>query len=352
MLGGLRDWIAGLARPERPAREAPGTAGPARVHVVLLDGTLSSLEPGRETSVGLIWKMLEADGRDCLYYEPGIQWRGPRHLPELIAGTGLNAQIKRAYRFLAERWRPGEPIFLMGYSRGAYAVRALAGMIDRVGLLRPDEVDGQTVLMAYEHYRLGPHRPEARRFRALRCHAECRIRAVGVFDTVDQVGVRWPVIWRWLPQVHAFRSDRLGPSIEYGLQALALHETRLAYPPRVWRTRGARTATVEQVWFRGGHADLGGHLDGWQKARPLANVPAVWMLERLATLGMTLPEDWRSRFPTDPDAPSIGTWRGPAMLFLRRAPRQVGQDPSEALHPSAEPYAPPRATDLPVCVTG
>jgi uncharacterized protein (DUF2235 family) len=347
MLGAVRRWVRGL---RGAAREAAG-AGARRDHVVLLDGTLSSLEPGRETSIGLIWKMLEADGRDRVYYEPGIQWRGPGHLPELVAGVGINAQIQRAYRFLAESWRPDEPIFLMGYSRGAYAVRALAGMIDAVGLLRPEEVDASAVRAAYEHYRRGGRDEAARRFRRLRCHAECRIRAVGVLDTVDQVGVRWPVIWRWLPQVHAFRSDTLGEGVEYGLQALALHETRLAYPPRIWRTQGARTATVEQVWFRGGHADLGGHLDGFARARPLANVPAAWMLRRLAALGLTLPHDWPARFPADPDAPSIGTWRGPAMLFLRRAPRVVGADPSEALHPSAEPYAPARAEGLPVSAT-
>ena len=40
--------------------------------------------------------------------------------------------------WLASRYRPGDRIFLIGYSRGAYAARSLAGVIDRVGLLQGD----------------------------------------------------------------------------------------------------------------------------------------------------------------------------------------------------------------------
>ncbi len=297
---------------------------------------MSSLEPGRETSIGLIWKMLESEGHDCLYYEPGIEWRGLRQAPEVMAGVGINRQIRRAYSYLAESYAEGDQIFLLGYSRGAYAVRALAGMIDRIGLLRSDAVSEARVQTAYDHYRDAPNDPAARSFADRHCDRKTRIRAVGVFDTVQAVGIRWPVVWRLFPHVHAFRSHRLGQSIDYGFHAMALNETRNAFALDRWRTHGTRTATVEQVWFRGSHGDLGGHLLGYDAARPLANVPLVWMLERLNAVGLTLPDGWRDRFEVDPDAPSAGNWRGFGPVFVSRGRRTVGIDPSESLHPTAK----------------
>ena len=317
---------------------------------MLLDGTLSSLEPGFETSIGLTYRMLEQATAHSVYYEPGIEWRGWRHVAEVMAGVGINLQIRRAYTFLARRYQPGDRVYLMGYSRGAYAVRALAGMIDRVGLLRAQHSSDSHVEEAYDHYREDPTSPGARSFRARYCHNRMTITAVGVFDTVQAVGIRWPVLWRLFPEVHAFRSHRLGLSVERGFHAMALGETRNAYALEEWRTHGARTASVEQVWFRGTHGDVGGHLGGHAAARPLANVPLRWMLGRLEAAGLDLPPDWRGRFPADPDAPSVGNWRGFGWVFLSRSRRVTGRDASESVHPSARTH--PNARGLPVWTPG
>ena len=339
-------WLSALARRAPAREEAPPEA---RVHVVLLDGTLSSLEDGHETSIGLIWKMLEGHAHElglCLHYEPGIAWRGWRHAPEIAAGVGVNAQLRRAYHFLARTWAPGDPVFLVGYSRGAYVARALAGMIDRVGLLTRANATEPMVATAFDHYRDDPTTPAARRFRELHCHDRAAVTAVACFDTVRAVGLRWPLLWRLAPPVHAFRSHRLGPTTRHGLHALALHETRKAFAPDLWTTRPPRSDSVEQVWFRGAHADIGGQVGRRPRSRPLANVPLVWMLERMAALGLTLPDGWRDCFPTDARAPSIGSWRGFGPVFLDRATREMGTDPSERLHPSAKGTEPPSA-DLP-----
>jgi uncharacterized protein (DUF2235 family) len=129
-------------------------------HVVLLDGTVSQLTHGQETNIGLTYLLLReiaATAQLALHYEPGIQWQSWRRTHEVIAGVGLNRQIKRAYRFLACGYQPGDRIMLMGYSRGAYAVRSLAGMIDRVGLLRPTHIDRDTLDRHYRLYREAPH---------------------------------------------------------------------------------------------------------------------------------------------------------------------------------------------------
>ena len=98
------------------------------------------------------------------------------------------------------------------------------------------------------------------------------------------------------------------------------------------RCRTSRWSGCWSVWFPGTHGDVGGQLDGVRAARPLANLSLVWMLERLELCGLTLPEGWRARFPCDPAAPKVGTWRGFGKFFLLRQRRVVGQDPSERLH--------------------
>ncbi|MGR3491528.1 MAG: phospholipase effector Tle1 domain-containing protein, partial [Shimia sp.] len=115
---------------------------PVRGHrtlVVIIDGTLSSLEPGRETNAGQALRLLERAGSEvAIWYEDGLQWRGWRDTRAVLTGQGLGDQIVRAYGWLASNYRPGDRIWLLGYSRGAYAVRSLGGMIGRVGLLRRD----------------------------------------------------------------------------------------------------------------------------------------------------------------------------------------------------------------------
>ncbi|KPU84533.1 hypothetical protein JI58_03340 [Marinosulfonomonas sp. PRT-SC04] len=65
-----------------------------------------------------------------LRYESGIQWLHCRSTLDVITGRGINRQIRRAYGFLASRYRVGDRIFLLGFSRGAYAARSLAGVIE------------------------------------------------------------------------------------------------------------------------------------------------------------------------------------------------------------------------------
>jgi hypothetical protein len=60
------------------------------------------------------------------------------------------------------------------------------------------------------------------------------------------------------------------------------------------------------------------------------------MLAQLHSSGLPLPPDWRARFPPNPEAPSIGTWKGFGKLFLLRKQRSVGTDSSERVHYSAQ----------------
>lgn len=338
-----------LATPApHPAPE--GRPRPAQTHVILLDGTLSSLAPGDETNIGLTFRLLREARRAGaplhLYYEAGVQWAGWRHLPHLAQGQGLNAQIRRAYGWLAMRYRPGDRIFLFGYSRGAYAVRSLAGVIDRVGLLRHDMATERMIRLVWRHYQIAPQSPAARHVASQYCHGDLAIDMVGVFDTVAALGMRLPLIWMLTERQHRFHSHQLGRAIRLGCQALALDETRVAFAPVLWQSPDPAQSEqrVQQLWFRGAHGDIGGQLGGRHAARPLSNIPLVWILAEAEAQGLALPADWRARHPQNPEAPMAGSWRGFGALFLLRWPRKVGLDPSERLHPTA--WLSPRARRL------
>lgn len=336
VLSRLSDRITGWLGTRRGADHSTlhRRRGP-RTHVIILDGTMSSLCPGEETNAGHTFRLLqEMPGAVNVYYEAGPQWCSWSTTPDVAMGRGINRQIQRAYGYLASRYRDGDKIFLFGFSRGAFAVRSLAGIVDMVGLLRRECATERNIRTAYRHYRNDPRADAARAFVRAHCLDGVEIEMLGVWDTVKALGLRLPVVWQWSDPHHAFHNHELGASIRHGFHAIALHETREVFEPVLWSCPPGWQGTVEQVWFPGTHGDVGGQLGGYNKARPLANVPLVWMLERAETCGLPLPPKWRMRFPTDPCAPSVGTWRGWGKMFLLRKRRVVGVDRSERLHDS------------------
>ncbi|MEO0767188.1 MAG: DUF2235 domain-containing protein, partial [Pseudomonadota bacterium] len=191
----IANWLKGrfgrgTAKVDPPARGRT-------IHVIIIDGTMSSLEPGDETNAGLLARLLgEVGNQVSLYYEPGLQWSEWRRAGDVLFGRGINRQIRRAYGYLASRYRPGDRIYLFGYSRGAYAVRSLAGIIDRVGLLRSDAATVRNIRDVYRHYECTPDGDAARIFARNNCHAEIEIEMIGAWDTVKSLGLNMPYLWR------------------------------------------------------------------------------------------------------------------------------------------------------------
>ena len=308
-------------------------------HVIILDGTFSTLDEGMETNAGMTFRLLKEKsvaGRRAVYYEPGLQWEGWRYAAALAQGHGINAQIRRAYGYLASHYRPGDRIYLFGYSRGAFAVRSLAGVIDRVGLLKREHATERAVRLAWRHYRTDPDRAAARAFARRFCHDDTKVEMVGVWDTVKALGLRLPLLWMLTEQRNAFHNHQLGPAVKHGFQALALNETRDVFEPVLWDCGGDWQGHIDQVWFRGAHGDIGGQIGTFEAARPLANIPLVWMLDRAESCGLVLPDGWRDRFPCDATAPMVGTNSGWGRCFLLRHRRVVGRNPSERVHPTAQ----------------
>ena len=304
-------------------------------HVIILDGTLSSLVPLCQTNAARTYTLLKEMGSAIsLYYAPGLQWDNWRSIRDVITGKGINRQIRRAYGWLATRYRPGDKVFLFGYSRGAYAARSLAGVIDMVGLVRSDHAVQRNIKVAYRHYEQAPQSDAAQAFAQAHCHGDVEIEMIGVWDTVKSLGINAPVLWRLSEHLHAFHNHDLSKIVKHGFHALAHDENRVAFSPVMWECHDDYPGRLEQVWFPGAHGDVGGQLGGYEAARPLSNIPLDWMLGRAEACGLPLPNDWETRHLKDAHAPARGTWRGHGRLLMTRRKRRVGGDISERLHES------------------
>lgn len=315
-------------------------------HIIIIDGTQSRLHRGQETNAGLLYKLLlehdETVWPRHIWYDPGIQGHGFWNWVTIASGWGINRVICDAYAALCSKYREGDQIFLFGFSRGAYAVRSLSGLINTVGLLRHEEATQRAIDQAFRLYEFDRPPEFKARFREAHCLPDVSIEMIGVWDTVKTLGLPYPVLSRLAPMATEFHSDIIGGHVKNGFHALALDEDRQAYRPVPWQQESGWTGHLEQVWFRGAHADIGGQVRAMPAARGLSNIPLVWMLERAEKCGLSLPKNWRDRYPCDVNAPSVGTHRGIAKFFLLRQKREPGTAPCEFLHPSVlqnDPYA-------------
>jgi uncharacterized protein (DUF2235 family) len=315
----------------------------ARSHVFIIDGTLSSLAEGCETHAGKLYRLLTEQGpraAQSVGYHPGVQGRGWRRWWNAATGDGLNSAIRAGYSAIASRYRPGDKIYLFGYSRGAYAVRSLAGLIARVGLLRPNQATERRVRRAFNYYKAEVISPRAAAFRKRHCHQAVEIEMIGVWDTVKSLGPPLPILTYFGLRAVEFHDAELSDHIKAGYHALALDETRRAFRPKLWRRGdGENQGRVEQMWFPGTHGDVGGDQRTASAAtQAFGHLSLNWLLSRADRHGLALPEDWRHRFPSDVAAPSIGSRRGIAKFFVLRTPRIVGdldENPDgERLHES------------------
>jgi len=312
--------------------------GGPRNLIYISDGTLSRFAPGVETNAGLLLRLLREIGHrpyQHFDHDPGVQGAGLRRWLNAATGLGINLSIQHGYGFLASRYRPGDRIFLFGYSRGAYAVRSLAGMIGSVGLLRHSKATERNIRQAFRLYEANGTASDPRvreGFTASRCHPDVKIEMLGIWDTVRALGLPYPGLSRLGQLAPAFHDHALGPHIRVGYHALALDEDRTAFTPILWQRSPDWQGRLEQAWFPGAHGDVGGDVAAAPVARGLANVSLNWMLRQAESHGLVLPEKWEARFPEDPSAPCVGSRRGISKLFLLRRRRAPGGGDGEVLH--------------------
>jgi Uncharacterized alpha/beta hydrolase domain (DUF2235) len=125
--------------------------------VVCCDGTWQRLESPFPTNVERIAQAVKSQASDdtaqVIYYHEGIgTWDEIDKLLGGAFGIGIDQHIQLAYLFLALNYDPGDEVYLFGFSRGAYTVRGLAGMLNRCELVTEQNI--RQIPAAYQLYRL------------------------------------------------------------------------------------------------------------------------------------------------------------------------------------------------------
>lgn len=264
--------------------------------VVCCDGTWKAAEsragsPTNVVKIALTVARTSADGfEQRVFYAPGVGTKRFDRLRGGVLGMGLSANVRAAYRYLVEHYHPGDELFLFGFSRGAFTVRSLAGLVRNSGIVRHEQAD--RVAEAYQIYRdrdphLGPDGIGAQLFRRSYAH-EPGVRCLGVFDTVGALGI--PVGSALGPLVNrrwGFHDTTLGPTVDAAFQALAMDERRGPFVPTLWSGAVGARQRVEQAWFRGSHSDVGGGYDD----PSLAETALLWMVARATECGLEFRSD-------------------------------------------------------------
>ena len=262
--------------------------------VVCCDGTWNKPDNESITNVEKIARTVQSDPRatggtyQLVYYVSGVG-AGSYAADRVLGGAfgfGLFHNVVACYRFLAQNYEPGDEIFIVGFSRGAYTARSVAGMVARVGLLTKLSLVQERLPEAVHMYQRtdmpgGAFGASVEEFKHDHCHP-ADVHFLGVFDTVGALGV--PGFMRHAPRFH---DVQLSNRVLRARQALAVDETRLKFAPSFWEAPEGPDAVTEddrvkQVWFEGAHSDIGG---GYHDTG-LSDTTLLWMAREAHDAGL------------------------------------------------------------------
>jgi uncharacterized protein (DUF2235 family) len=300
--------------------------------VVCCDGTGNEIGP-ELTNVFRISRLArEAIPPQIVFYDEGIGTaiaptpegevaEKARRIIEQAKGTSIEKKVIAAYKFLMKYYEPGDQIFLFGFSRGAYAVRMLAAVIHKIGLLprttehlvgkglinfekfsSRQKGDGDTI--ATPEYDL---KDEAYIFGRGLSSRPVSIDFVGVWDTVESLIRPRP---KNSGELSLFAFTRRNPSVRIFRHAMAIDEQRQDFPVDLWKDEQDFFAArqrffdpfpseptgkqdVKQVWFAGCHADVGGGYP--EKDAGLSKFSLIWMIEEATKAGLSIDQELYNR---------------------------------------------------------
>jgi uncharacterized protein (DUF2235 family) len=285
--------------------------------VVCCDGTANQFAERNTSVIRLYSALIDDPARQLIFYHPGI---GTREAPGALTsigrwvtvvlgqafGYGLERDIADLYALIMNNYRADDRLYLFGFSRGAYTVRAVASLLHAVGVLRA----GHETSIPYAIRLLNAvsKKQQARqvsdafglhdRFKATFASAECKPHFVGVWDTVSSVG--------WIGNPLKIPYSANNPDIQVGRHAVSIDEHRSFYRQSLWRanpdtSRPSGPVDLKQVWFAGVHCDVGGGYPA--KDSGLSKIALAWMFREAEAKGLLVDPARRDAVLAEGQAP-------------------------------------------------
>ena len=269
---------------------------PAMKNIVLCcDGTSNQFSEHNTNVVRLYQTLVKDPARQVAYYHPGLGTmeavgaltsfaRKFTKLLGLAIGYGLEDDIKAAYVFVMRTYQPGDRIYMFGFSRGAYTVRAVASLLHMYGLMQghnealvPYAIRMLSALSKNRDH-AGAVFDLAAGFRQTFSGPPCPLHFVGVWDTVSSVG------WIANPLKLPYTADN--PDMEIGRHAVSIDERRAFFRQNLWMPKmpSGGPKDMRQVWFPGDHCDVGGGHENGESGQ--SAIALAWMLREAIAAGL------------------------------------------------------------------
>ncbi|MEO8627879.1 MAG: DUF2235 domain-containing protein [Betaproteobacteria bacterium] len=342
--------------------------------VLCFDGTWNT--DRSNTNVSRLFRKIADNQNGCgaqrRFYDEGVGTKWGERFRGGVLGMGLDRNIRDGYAWLATQYPlaaemnvdaqnfvQGPNIYLFGFSRGAFTARSLGGLINCVGIPRletmpnpkPDAPlrDHPVIQKAWDLYAKRPMPTDRKKFNENSADAALRkqiadydnsidlfrknnaiypvrIHFIGVWDTVGALGI--PRVLDWIPRPsnqYVFHDTRLGGNVRFAYHAAAIDEHRAPYSVALWTDKQKTTEDVEQRWFPGAHADVGGGYDD----DLLPDPPLAWIAQKAADKGLHFVND----------RGLVDEQTGAVLSSVARPPAAFDLDGKEYLSPVHDSYA-------------
>jgi len=254
--------------------------------VICCDGTNNKFSNNENTNIVHLYSCLKNDPSQVTYYNPGVgtlaqeYYQGKfirffKELTDTFFAHSLDENVMDCYRYLMDKYQIGDKIYLFGFSRGAYSVRMLSGLINMFGLLHNGNQNHSRYILKIYKYENQKFK-FASRFKKI-FSRPIKIHFMGIWDTVISVGF-------------PFQTDLAFPfsiklnNIVIIRHAVSIDETRKHYN---FTKVDPLHKNLKEVYFAGVHSDVGG---GYPE-ESLSKISLEWIMNEAKNEGLKLVKD-------------------------------------------------------------
>lgn len=271
---------------------------------VFFDGTAN--DETSNTNIKRLHSLVSLQSRDDIatIYIEGVG--ANNKVVGMATGWGIGRRVEFAYEFVIDQYRPGDEVYIFGFSRGAYSARILASLLYHAGAPIANSGGSRDLAGAvYDAFKGDMANRTARlktlyEARGLPMPVPIRVKAMGLWDTVEALG--WPDYKQDIDVPNDRYGDQLC-NVDAAFHALSLDDDRARIFTPILLTRlhlldDCRELTsvlstdaakaqyldkiVDEVWFSGAHADVGG---GYADSQ-LSGASLNWMIRKLAAFDL------------------------------------------------------------------